>query len=132
MFFFNKFTLQLNYRPESLMSKLPPTDSRLRKDLQQWEKHKLEESTVEKTRMEGNQRERKKQIKQIFQGKKLDKDEEYYSPQYFKKTTHEVTGEEFYQFSDHNKHGSNYWKDREEGTWTHSPKIFEDGCPPFY
>jgi splicing suppressor protein 51 len=37
MFFFNKFTLQLNIRPDSLMSKLPPTDSRRRMDTQFWE-----------------------------------------------------------------------------------------------
>jgi hypothetical protein len=133
MFNFNSFALQLNLRTENLLQKLPPTDSRQRIDTRLWEENKLQESNEQKDRLENNQRRRKKIIKEeIFKGKKIEDDEDYYTPVYFGRVVHPVTGEEIYDFLETNKHGSNYWKDRELGKWDHLPRVFEDDCKPFY
>ena len=55
----------------------------------------------------------------------------YYSPKFFEKTTHPVSGEEMYALKD-KEGGRNYWRDRDEGVWKHMPKIYEDDCEPFH
>ena len=56
MYGFNAFTLQLNIATDKLKDKLPPTDSRHRKDVKEWEHGRMQESTDEKNRLENNQR----------------------------------------------------------------------------
>lgn len=64
MFGFNYYTLQLNDLTDKIQEKLPPTDSRLRMDVRYWEENELSEATNEKNRLEHNQRERRKQVKE--------------------------------------------------------------------
>ena len=52
MYYFPKFTLQLNHLPDDLRSKLPPTDSRLRPDMRELENGDMEAATREKNRLE--------------------------------------------------------------------------------
>lgn len=49
---FNYFSMQLNYLPDSLRPKLPPTDSRLRPDQQAWELGNSDLASDEKNRLE--------------------------------------------------------------------------------
>lgn len=86
MYHFNKFTLQLNYAPDELKSKLPPTDCRLRPDVRRWEEGLLKEASNEKNRMEVNQRLHKAELKNLL-GSKIDPDDDgsYYHPKYFKR-----------------------------------------------
>jgi len=51
---------------EELLKKLPPTDSRLRGDIRFWEHADLDKATAEKTRLEENQRERRKKLKELL------------------------------------------------------------------
>ena len=46
--------LQLNFLPQTLKKKLPPTDSRLRGDLRAWDRADLEQAISEKNRLEDN------------------------------------------------------------------------------
>lgn len=66
MFGMNIFSLQLNYLPKSMVSKLPPTDCRLRNDLRAWDQANLELATSEKHRLEENQRARRAQVKKML------------------------------------------------------------------
>ena len=128
----NKFALQLNVLTNTLKDKLPPTDSRLRPDVKNWEDGKHKESTEEKERLEINQRNRKKILKE--QNKEIDftaNDHVYYSPKYFKYVKHPITGDMYYEFLDKNSNGTNYWVDREKGNWDYLPKIYDDECKPF-
>ena len=52
MYHFTKFALQLNYLPDSLKEKLPPTDSRFRPDQRALENGNTELATKEKNRLE--------------------------------------------------------------------------------
>lgn len=96
----------------------------------------MEEAQNEKTRLENNQRQRKKQLIADLQGKRegFDKDHDptYYEPKYFVQQTHPVTGDAYYDFQAKNRYNSNYWSDRERGDFSHLPRIYEDGCEPFF
>ena len=52
MYQYSLFTLQLNYLPDTLRSKLPPTDSRLRPDQRALECGDTELAVKEKHRLE--------------------------------------------------------------------------------
>lgn len=114
------------------MPKLPPTDSRQRMDTRLWEENKLDPSNQEKNRLELNQRQRKKKLKEELSGQKLDVDYNYHRPVYFERKEHPVTGDTYYPFLENNRFGSNYWKDRELGSWDHLPRVFDDDCKPFH
>ena len=133
MYFFSKFALQLNYMTEDLKKRLPPTDTRLRTDVRRWEEGNLREASDQKHRLEVNQRQRKAELKKKL-GAKIDADNDssYYSPKYFREATHGLTGNKFYEYLERNKYGSNYWNDRDKGTWSHMPRIYEDDCEPFF
>lgn len=70
MFGYNNYALQLNLLSDSLAKKLPPTDTRFRPDVRFWEQADLDTASSEKTRLEENQRERRKQIKELFKNQK--------------------------------------------------------------
>jgi Oxysterol-binding protein len=74
MYNFSSFALQLNYLPDSLRERLPPTDSRLRPDQRALEDGDTDVAIKEKHRLEESQRDRKKQ---------LDKTKMPYKPAYF-------------------------------------------------
>jgi hypothetical protein len=52
--------MQLNFLPEDLKPKLPPTDSRFREDQRAYEQGNIELATKEKSKLEDNQRARRK------------------------------------------------------------------------
>ena len=52
---------------DDLAKKLPPTDCRFRPDIRHWEGAALEEANKEKARLENNQRDRRKKLKEIFE-----------------------------------------------------------------
>ena len=115
-----------------LKDKLPPTDSRLRMDVRLWEEGKQEESSAEKTRLEQNQRKRKSDLKKILTDKDFSGDDcLYYTPKFFEKAKHPVTGEDMYVLKDQ-PGGRNYWRDRDNGHWNFMPKIYEDNCEAFH
>ena len=58
MFGFNIYSLQTGVCTDEMRKRLPPTDSRLRKDLQAWELQDQTTATVEKNRLESNQKSR--------------------------------------------------------------------------
>jgi len=104
----------------------------LRQDLRTWEEGKLEESTEIKNKLEVNQRLRKKALKEKLGDKITDKDSSYYTPFYFKESTHPLNDEPYYEFVQKNSRGSNYWQDRDRGDWSHLPNIWDDDCKPFH
>lgn len=72
MFNFNSYALQLNYLSDKLKAILPPTDSRLREDVRQWEMGDSRLATSEKSRLEINQRNRRQQLKKMLGDKIMD------------------------------------------------------------
>jgi len=60
-YFFTRFGLSLNLLTSEMLSKIAPTDSRLRPDLRAFEFGNMELASKEKTRLEEKQRERRKQ-----------------------------------------------------------------------
>jgi hypothetical protein len=54
----------MNYLTDNLKKNLPPTDTRLRPDLRFWEAGNIEEANKWKTIVEGNQRKRRKMVKE--------------------------------------------------------------------
>ena len=58
-FYFNSFSLQLNQLSDSLKSKLPPSDSRLRPDMRAFEEQDIDTSQSFKDMMEKNQADRR-------------------------------------------------------------------------
>ena len=88
----NYWSLQLNFLSDELKNKLPPTDSRLRPDVRFWEHADLENSSIEKERLENNQRLRRKKLKVILEemnenNGKIDMmdEESFYNPKFFDK-----------------------------------------------
>lgn len=59
-YYFSSFTINLNHLPIQLLYDICPTDSRLRPDMRAYEYGDLELSGREKTRLEENQRRRRK------------------------------------------------------------------------
>lgn len=64
MFNMSKWGLQLNMTSDELNKKLPPTDPRFRKDVRAWENKDIAVAGKDKDRLEKNQRERKKILKE--------------------------------------------------------------------
>ena len=62
---FTKFSVTLNEVNDEIKSRLPPTDSRLRRDLRLFEEGKNSEAEVEKSKLEDAQRDRKKKSQSI-------------------------------------------------------------------
>ena len=87
-FFFNYYTLLLNYKSNEMNGTLAPTDSRFRNDMRLFEEGKLDEADQEKIRLEVKQR-------------KLRKDREEanitWKPQFFNEVNHpHVSGLTYY------------------------------------
>ena len=60
-FFFNYYTLLLNYKSDDMAGFLAQTDSRYRNDMRLFEEGKLDEADQEKIRLEVKQRKARKQ-----------------------------------------------------------------------
>ena len=97
MFNMSTFGLQLNMISDELLEKLPPTDSRRRKDIRAWEAKNVPVSSTDKDRLETNQRARKKKVKETLQIKE-GKDETWYNPLWFKRARHPVLDTDYYEF----------------------------------
>ena len=55
----------------------------------------------------------------------------FYKPRYFEKYRgiNPIDGKEDYLYRPIK---GKYWQERDKGTWEGVPKIYEDGCEPFY
>ena len=94
---------------DQLKQKLPPTDSRLRADIRAWESCDLQLASKEKDRLERNQRERRKQLKDILpKGTDWNNEHTFYEPKFFKKVP--LEGKLKYEYEP--KEGL-YWQMRE-------------------
>ncbi|KAI5821322.1 Oxysterol-binding protein-domain-containing protein [Pyronema omphalodes] len=107
------FAITLNALPEKLKPYLCPTDTRLRPDQRAMEDGEYDFAATEKNRLEEKQR-----------AKRRVREEEgsHHEPRWFKKATCEITGEEFWAFTDE------YWQMRESvskgGSWERVDDIF--------
>lgn len=86
MYGMNYFALQLNLMSENMKKLLPPTDSRLRPDIRLWERGLAKEAGAEKTRLEKNQRDRKKIIKKQLPDVNTGDEQSYYNPKFFNRS----------------------------------------------
>jgi len=111
-YFFTNFTLQLNYLPDSLKEKLPPTDSRLRPDQQALERGEMDFATEEKNRLEEKQRSLRKQ--------REENPGSDFVPHYFVKTLDPDSKEEFFKYGGKR----DYWTDRRNKDWDHLDDLF--------
>ena len=59
MYNMNLLSLQLNVLSDELKQVIPPTDCRLRPDIQKWDQANLKASELDKKRLETNQRQRR-------------------------------------------------------------------------
>jgi hypothetical protein len=66
MYNMNLLSLQLNVLSDELKQVIPPTDCRLRPDIQQWDQANLKASEQDKKRLETNQRQRRAKVKQML------------------------------------------------------------------
>lgn len=143
MFGMNLHALQLNYLPDSLRNKIPPTDSRLRSDLRAWDQANLTLATKEKTRLEQNQRIRRTQVKKMLAKDSkmaydwnINDERTFYNPQYFEKRViwqNDGSKSYWYEPKKSSKGNTyNYWEEREQANWSNAPRIYDDDCHPFY
>ena len=70
---------------DKLRGLLPPTDARLRPDVRHWENGSNSDSSTEKSRLETNQRQRKKALKEDPSMSDVNFSDEpsYYKPKFF-------------------------------------------------
>ncbi|KAK9473185.1 Oxysterol-binding protein-domain-containing protein [Dipodascopsis tothii] len=92
-----QFAITLNAKPERLVPWLPPTDTRLRPDQRAMEDGEYDTAAKEKNRLEEKQRAKKRW---------RDNEGISYSPRWFAKTRHPVTGEEYWRSN------GQYWRSR--------------------
>ena len=120
------FVMTLNALPERLKLNLPPTDTRLRPDQRAMEDGEYDLAAKEKNRVEEKQRAKRREREQ---------DGDEYSPSWFVKRQHKVTGEDFWDLKrkgESEKAGgdgpgkgdTDYWACRDGGEWSRSEDIF--------
>lgn len=63
-FYFNPTSVMLNYKNNDMKGHVAPTDSRWRGDLRLYEEGKVDESDIEKLKLEAQQRARRKQMEE--------------------------------------------------------------------
>lgn len=112
MYHWTNFTLKLNHLPDSLTSKLPPSDSRLRPDQRALEEGDIETAANEKHRLEEKQRATRK-----FRHDNPGND---FEPKYFEKKVDEDTKAEYFAYGTKR----DYWADRKKADWAHMEDIF--------
>ena len=86
----------MNYMSDTLKSKLPPTDSRLRPDLRLWENANDVDAQAEMSRLVSNQKNRRSKLKEHFKDDpnvNMMDERTFYNPQFFKKEVIEVPDE---------------------------------------
>lgn len=102
--YFTRFLINVNHLPHSMLSKIAPTDTRLRPDQRAAEFGDLELAAKEKTRLEENQRLRKKSGE-----KKSGEKKSGWKPLWFDFT---MDGDDI-----NSRFKGEYWKCRETGNW---------------
>ncbi|KAJ3383075.1 hypothetical protein HDU92_004396 [Lobulomyces angularis] len=125
------FAITLNELTVELESRLPKSDSRLRRDQIALEEGKWNDADVLKSKLENLQRERRKKIAEKFEidripdGPPLDKDslkvgEEWWNPRWFSLKVDEDTGENFWEFK------KEYWEYRSNNNFPdYVPNLFK-------
>lgn len=103
------FVITLNALPKNLKEYLPPTDTRLRPDQRAMEEGEYDFAADEKHRVEEKQR----AVRRMREA-----NGEEYSPKWFRRATHPVTGEEYWE------HNGKYWESREAQDWSVCDDIF--------
>ncbi|AMD19093.1 HBR192Wp [Eremothecium sinecaudum] len=103
------FAITLNAPQPSLMPWIAPTDSRRRPDQRAMEDGRYDEAAEEKRRVEDKQRQARRQ---------REAENIVYQPRWFKKTTHPVTGQPYWEFN------GEYWKLRKQRQLVTLPDIF--------
>jgi len=88
------FVVTFNHLPDRLKPIVAPTDSRLRPDQRAMEEGEYDLAATEKTRVEEGQRARRR-VREA--------NGEEFEPKWFKKATHPVTGEDYWEFK------NQYW-----------------------
>ena len=109
MFHLTNFAATLNAPQKSLLPIVACTDTRLRPDQRAMENGEYDLASEEKNRVEEKQREARKQRE--IKG-------EVYSPEFFERSNHPVTGEEFWSYM------GTYWKNRDAGKLKNYKDIF--------
>lgn len=97
---FSKFAINLNHLSTEMLSKIAPTDSRLRPDQRAYENGDLELAALEKNRLEENQRKRRKV---------LESQNKQWKPMWFDFETNGKTWKTAFK--------GEYFKAREKGCW---------------
>ena len=105
---FTKFAVNLNKCSETLKTKLPPTDSRLRPDQLAHEHGNFELATTEKLRLEEKQR----AARRLLEEEGLE-----YKCKYFDQCF-DQNGDIIYKLS------RDYWKDRANKDWGHLNDLY--------
>jgi hypothetical protein len=113
-FYYNltKFAMSLNYLPETLVGKLPPSDCRFRPDLRAYEEGKMEFAGEEKFRLEEKQR--------LARRRRAAGEIPEFEPKYFQKEFCEETGLTQYVYGKRR----DYWRDRRKGDFAHMEDIY--------
>ena len=135
----NAWALKLNLMTDELKDKLPPTDSRLRKDVLLFESNDVKSSDLEKDRLEKIQAERISQgrRKQFFSTNDITDEkksnleidlQDLYEPRFFDKVVIGIDndGKKIYNYT---PKGNKYWHDRAAGKFKeYVPDIFHENC----
>ncbi|KAL8789992.1 MAG: hypothetical protein Q9213_000878 [Squamulea squamosa] len=103
------FAVSFQALPDRLRPMLPPTDTRFRPDQRAMEDGEYDLAAEEKNRVEEKQRAKRRE--------REEKGEEW-TPRWFERAKHEVTGEEFWRCT------GEYWRCRERGEWKGVEEIF--------
>lgn len=98
------YSYNLNYINDEMRSVLPPTDSRLRPDVREYEEGDNELAASIKAKIDKNEKEK---------FTKMDKEKILYQPNYFNEVFDQNTGEYVYVYQ------GGYWEDREKRNYSH-------------
>ena len=109
------FVITLNAIPDKLRPWLPPTDSRLRPDQRAMEDGEYDFAATEKNRLEEKQRSKRRERE--AQG-------DVYEPKWFRKSTHKITQEPFWDPLKSGEGAIEYWDRRDARDWQRCEEIF--------
>ena len=98
------YSYNLNYINDEMESVLPPTDSRLRPDIREYEEGDNDLAASIKAKIDKNEKEK---------FLKMDKENTLYQPNYFNEVFDQNTGEYVYVYQ------GGYWEDREKRNYSH-------------
>lgn len=103
------FAITLNDLPKRLSSWLPRSDTRFRPDQRAMEEGRYDAASNEKHRVEEKQRAKRRE---------REARNEEYSPRWFEKKIHPLSGQEYWAYK------GDYWEERMDHDWKQVPDIF--------